>query len=267
MSQTLLHAGPEQKIAPEAPELIVSNQPPIDAYPEEFLGWSLNIGIRDYGKTLELQRSLIPLRRRGLLRDTLIFVEHPPVVTMGKSTEPSNLSDVPSNIPRFEIERGGDVTFHGPGQLVCYLIFDLNRRGRDLHLFMRSLEEGIIRTLAEYGVEAIRVPDLTGVWVETKNGNRKIASIGVAAKTWVSYHGVAVNLSTDFSIFKTMKPCGLEPNVMTSLEKLTGARISLDEFAEKLTRSYSGVFKTEFCPVTLAEIGEDFKSDDLSGHV
>lgn len=267
MSQTLLHAGSKQKIVTEAPEQTLSNQPPIDARPEEFLGWSLNIGNRDYGNTLELQRTLIPLRRRGILRDTLIFVEHPPVVTMGKSTEPSNLSDVPGNIPRFEIERGGDVTFHGPGQLVCYLIFDLNRRGRDLHLFMRSLEEGIIGALEEYGVGAIRIPDLTGVWVETKDGNRKIASIGVAAKTWVSYHGVAVNLSTDFSIFQTMKPCGLEPNVMTSLKELTGAKISFGEFAEKLTKRYSDVFQTEFCPVTLAEISEDIKSDDLSGHV
>ena len=267
MPQTLLHAGPEQKIVFEAPELNLSTQPPIDARAEEFLGWSLNIGNRDYGNTLELQRYLIPLRRRGLLRDTLIFVEHPPVVTLGKSTKPSNLSGVPENIPRFEIERGGDVTFHGPGQLVCYFIFDLNRRGRDLHLFMRSLEEGIIRALEEYGVGSIRIPDLTGVWVQTSAGNRKIASIGVAAKTWVSYHGVAVNLTTDFSIFETMKPCGLDSNVMTSLEKLTGARISLGEFAAKLTKSYSDVFQTEFCPISLAEIAEDFKSDDLSGHV
>ncbi|MCH7879294.1 MAG: lipoyl(octanoyl) transferase LipB [candidate division Zixibacteria bacterium] len=231
------------------------------------LGWTIDLGRRDYEKALQWQRSLIGLRRRGLIRDLLIYVEHPPCLTLGKQTRAENLREVDESIPRFEIERGGDVTYHGPGQLVCYPIFDLNRRGRDLHKFIRNLEQGIIDALGAYEIAAKRVTDFTGVWVDTRHGGRKIASIGIAAQKWVSFHGVAVNLTTDLAEFSRINPCGLESQVMTSLQELTGRRVTHTEFAAALTAAYAALFDTLFTPVSLSEIAEDIESDEGGGHV
>lgn len=232
-----------------------------------YLGWTIDIGHSDYEKTLNWQRSLIGLRRRGMIRDLLIYVEHPPCITLGKQTSAENLRDVDESIPRFKIERGGDVTYHGPGQLVCYPIFELNRRGRDLHKFLRTLEQGIIDALETYGIAAKRVTDFTGVWVDTPEGERKIASIGIAAQKWISFHGVALNLTTDLTAFSSIHPCGLESRVMTSLEELTGKKVSRETFAATLTGAYAKLFDTSFTPVTLSEIAEDIESDEGGGHV
>ncbi len=135
-----------------------------------------------------------------------------------------------SNVTPYFIERGGDVTFHGPGQLVVYFIFNLTRRGRDLHRFMDDVQEGIIRALAEYGIEAQRGVENTGVWV----GKKKIASIGIAVKHWITYHGAAINLNTKLTEFNKINPCGLNAKVMTSAKRLLKKPIETEEFRRVL---------------------------------
>lgn len=231
------------------------------------LGWTLNLGLRDYQETLRWQRSLVDLRRRGMIRDMLIMVEHPAVITVGRQTDKKNLLAGSSDIPVIEVERGGDVTFHGPGQLVSYQVFDLNRRGRDLHAHLRGLEAGVISALASFGVSAHREEGLTGVWVQTAEGVKKISSIGVAAKHWISFHGVAVNLTTNLDSFSTINPCGLTAQTMTSLEALTGKSVSCTEFAARLVDCYAEVFQTSFDRVTLDDLAEDLVSQTGGGHV
>jgi lipoate-protein ligase B len=217
-------------------------------------GWVLDLGREEYGKTLEYQHGLVNMRKSGMARDTIILVEHPPVVTVGKDGHAENFKDLP--VEPFFVERGGDVTFHGPGQLVVYFIFNLTRRGRDLHRFMGDIQEGIIRTMADYGVTAKRGEEHTGVWVD----QHKVASIGVAVKHWISYHGTAINLNTKLADFKKINPCGLNADVMTSLEKLSGKKMDVKKFSERLLFHYAAVFETIFAPVTLESLAEDIQS-------
>ena len=164
-----------------------------------------------------MQRELVAARQRDEVPDTLLFVEHPHVITLGRGTHRENLVAV-GDIPTFEIERGGDVTYHGPGQLVGYPIFLLRADEHDLHAYLRNLEESLLRTVADFGVVGDRNPGWTGVW--TGGGGaamRKLASIGVAVKRWVTMHGFALNVSTDLSRFAAINPCGLQATVMSSL--------------------------------------------------
>jgi len=174
-----------------------------------------------YGAALQLQRGLAAKRIAGAVdRDILLLVEHPPVVTLGRSFQAQNLSTprhilTARGIEVFDIERGGDVTFHGPGQLVGYPIFDLREHRQDLHWFLRQIEETLIHALAGLGIEGQRKERYTGVWIE----NRKIASIGIHVRQWVSWHGFALNVTTDLSYFDTIVPCGIAGVEMTSIQK------------------------------------------------
>lgn len=217
-------------------------------------GWILDVGLQEYSRVLEWQHSLVSMRQQGLARDTIIFVEHPPVVTVGRDGHAENYAEL--NIAPQFIERGGDVTYHGPGQLVVYFIFNLTRRGRDIHRFMDAVQEGIIRTLAEYSVTARRSEEHTGVWV----GEKKIASIGVAVKHWITFHGAAINLNTNLADFMKINPCGLEANVMTSLQKLKRKKVDLHRFGEKLTAHYAAVFETDFTRIELESLAEALES-------
>jgi len=173
-----------------------------------------------YADALALQREAAKARLSGALADDLLLlVEHPPVITLGRSTKQGNLLATPEllaarGVELFEVERGGDVTFHGPGQLVGYPIVNLERHTQDLHWYLRRLEEVMIRALASWHIVATRNPGKTGVWV----GERKIASIGVHARQWVTWHGFALNVTTDLSYFDLMVPCGIADVVMTSVE-------------------------------------------------
>jgi lipoate-protein ligase B len=185
----------------------------------------VDLGRRRYGEVLELQRDLCRRRMTGSLdRDVLLLVEHEPVVTLGRSTRASSLP-LPQRaleargVEVFEVERGGDVTLHAPGQLVAYPIFDLHGWRLDLHWYLRQLEETLIRTLDSAGVRAERNPGKTGVWT---NG-RKIASIGIHVKQWVTFHGFALNVSTDLRLFDLIVPCGLHGVTMTSVTRELGA--------------------------------------------
>ena len=184
----------------------------------------VDLGRRPYAPVLELQRALCRARGEGLIdQDILLLVEHDPVMTLGRSTKTSSLpvpiADLPAHgVEVFEIERGGDVTFHGPGQLVGYPIVDLQKLKPDLHWYLRELEGALIDALATLGIPGQRIQGQTGVWV----GPRKIASIGVHVKKWITFHGFALNITTDLKYFDLIVPCGIDGVEMTSVLRETG---------------------------------------------
>lgn len=179
----------------------------------------IRAGVVPYGEALEWQRALARQRIAGELRhDVLLLLEHPPVVTLGRNARPAHVLR-PDGVELFEIERGGDVTFHGPGQLVGYPILDLTRHKPDLHWYLRTLEQALIAALGELGIAAERNPGYTGVWTR----QRKIASIGVHVRQWVTWHGFALNVTTDLSQFERIVPCGIAGVEMTSVERERGA--------------------------------------------
>jgi lipoyl(octanoyl) transferase len=177
------------------------------------------LGLRPYAEALEIQRALRRRRIEGTLaEDVLLLVEHPPVITLGRGTRASSLPLAPAELERrgvevFEVERGGDVTLHAPGQLVGYPILDLRQHRQDLHWYLRSLEDVLIQALGGLGIEADRNPGRTGVWT----AGRKIASIGIHVKQWVTLHGFALNVLTDLDLFDLIVPCGIPQVVMTSV--------------------------------------------------
>jgi len=170
------------------------------------------IGYRD---AYDRQIALVDQRKTGQGQDTLLFVEHPHVITVGRSRDAAQNLVAPGDVEVIEIERGGDVTYHGPGQLVAYPIVLLQEAERDLHRYLRKLEEAMILTLAEHDLRAGRVEGKTGVWV----GPRKIASIGIACRRWVTFHGLALNVNTDLDYFFRINPCGFDADVMTSMAR------------------------------------------------
>jgi lipoate-protein ligase B len=193
----------------------------------------LDLGVRDYQEAWALQLELVARRQRGEIEDALILVEHPPVITLGRARAARGNVVSAGEVPVVEIERGGDVTYHGPGQLVAYPILALDEGERDLHKLLRNLEEAIILAARDLGVGgAGREPGKTGVWV---NG-RKLASIGIACRRWVTFHGVALNCSTDLAQFTRINPCGFDASVMTSLTVLAGRLVSIDETKPLLAR-------------------------------
>ena len=181
----------------------------------------VDLGMMPYAEALELQRAVARARIDGSQpEDLLLLVEHPPVVTLGRSSKEAHLLASPAllaakGVELFEVERGGDVTFHGPGQLVGYPIIDLKRHKRDLHWYLRQVEEALIVALSSYGIVGGRKEKYTGVWVD----DRKIASIGVHARDWVTWHGFALNVTTDLRYFDLMVPCGIQAVTMTSIER------------------------------------------------
>lgn len=185
-----------------------------------------DLGRRPYGEVLELQRDLCRRRIAGeLADDLLLLVEHDPVVTLGRGTRPGSLPLAPAELERrgvavAEVERGGDVTYHGPGQLVGYPILQLREHREDLHWYLRQLEAVLIAALGELGVASERNPGLTGVWT----AGRKIASLGIHVKQWVTFHGFALNVSTDLRGFDSIVPCGIAGVVMTSVAAELGRR-------------------------------------------
>jgi len=201
-----------------------------------------HLGPTPYREGVALQEGLVKARASGLTEDWLIYPDHPPVLTVGRSPSPGNVVAAPETLSRlgvelFEVARGGDVTWHGPGQLVGYLICDLDGRNRDLHRFLRDIERGLIRALATWGIEGEVSPGKTGVWV----GGAKIASIGIAVRRWVSYHGFALNVAPDLRFFDLIHPCGLRGIHMTSLaERLGGSAPSLAEAREVVAGAFAG---------------------------
>ena len=209
---------------------------------------TLWLGRRPYDEVYELQRTLVEERRYGAAPDTLILCEHDPVITVGRRlAAKDNILD--QAFPVVEIERGGDVTYHGPGQLVAYPIVQLGEGERDLHRYLRNLEQAILDVLGELGLVGCRNEGYTGAWVGS-SGERKIASIGIAVRRWVTFHGLALNVSTDLAHFGAMRPCGLSATVMTSLSAELGRTVTVAEIAPRLAAALGRALGRDFGELT-----------------
>jgi lipoyl(octanoyl) transferase len=216
------------------------------------------LGRIDYARALEVQQQMVAQRKEGLIADQLLLLEHPHVITLGRNGHLENLLADEHVLGRAGIayqptDRGGDITYHGPGQLVGYPILDLREWKRDVGAYVRAIEQVIIDTLADYGISGGRIPGLTGVWVEES----KIAAIGVHISRWVTSHGFALNVSTDLSYFQYIVPCGLTRPV-TSMERL-GARATLAEISGTLAAHFGRIFSVEM------ENAHDRRSDAPNG--
>jgi lipoyl(octanoyl) transferase len=201
------------------------------------------LGLVPYAEALVVQQQMVEARKADEASDTLLLLEHPPVITLGRAANRANvLADEQTRQARgvalFETGRGGDVTYHGPGQLVGYPIINLAPDRRDVRRYVRDLEEVLIRAAAAFGVDAGRIAGLTGVWV----GGEKLAAIGVRISRWVTMHGFAFNVTTDLSHFEMIVPCGIADHGVTSLEKLLGRQIALSEVAATVARHFGEVF-------------------------
>lgn len=221
----------------------------------------LQLGTVDYATALSLQHKLVELRKTNQIGDVLLLLEHAPVITLGRNAQAANILAsaellVQRGVEVFECDRGGDVTFHGPGQLVGYPIFDLRafttpdgqRKTLGAIEFVRKMEEALIRTSADFRIPATRIPKLTGVWTthdpldpESKD-SAKIAAIGIHISRAVTSHGFALNVNTDLSSFELIIPCGLTAKPVTSMSKELGAPVSLDRVAESVTRNFGHIF-------------------------
>ncbi len=206
------------------------------------------LGLIGYDEALALQRELVEERRADRVPDLLLLLEHPPVITLGVRSEIARANVVASDerladlgVTIHETGRGGDVTYHGPGQIVGYPILDLRPDRCDVHQYVRDLEEVMIRTCAAYGVRAGRLSGLTGTWV----GAEKIGAIGIRISRWITSHGFAFNVRTDLDHFKLIVPCGITDRGVTSLEKVTGRSIPMRDIEDAITRSFAEVFERE----------------------
>jgi lipoyl(octanoyl) transferase len=206
----------------------------------------MNLGTVGYRHAWELQRSLAAALSQGAIPETVLLLEHPPTITLGKLTEPGEVH-VPegAEVEVVETDRGGRSTYHGPGQLVCYPILDLKRHGKDVRRYTRDLEESIIRAVAPLGLEATRIEGLTGVWLERPP--RKLASIGVRLSRWISTHGYALNVSLDPAPFTDwITACGLEDAMFTSIERELGRPVGVDDVRPLARDALAEVFDLAF---------------------
>ena len=206
----------------------------------------LDLGLVSYEKAYYLQKKLHEFRREGRIDDVLILLEHEPVVTVGRGGKRDNIlvSDElleSKGIRVFEIDRGGDVTLHCPGQLVGYPIFDLKVHGKNIHKYLRNIEEIIIGSLKVYGIDGQSIEGHTGVWV----GGKKIASIGIGIKGWVTFHGFSLNINSDLSYFSLIRPCGFESRMVTSMSEILGSPVEPKDFRHQLIEQFAEVFNLE----------------------
>ncbi len=207
----------------------------------------IDLGLIAYAEAWELQKRVVAARKAGVIGDVLLFCEHPHVITLGRSGNRANLL-ASENVLRqkgveyFETTRGGDITYHGPGQIVGYPILNLGAIRRDVIWYVRSLEEAMIRLTAELGINSTRVAGKTGIWVGQHSSEEKLAAIGVHISRWVTSHGFAYNVATDLRYFELIVPCGIADRNATSLEKLLGRSVALGEIKPLLAKHFGEVF-------------------------
>ncbi len=226
--------------------------------------YTLDLGLTPYDDAWALQKRAAAARIRGALHeDLLILVQHPPVVTLGRSTKPGHLLATAEHleaqgIALRDVERGGDITVHEPGQLVAYPIIDLKRHRKDLHWHLRQVEAGVMQALATLGLETTRVAGLTGVWCEDDRGRRKLASIGVHARDWVTWHGVALNVENDLRTFDHTVPCGIDGVTMSTVTRecaRAGVAVpSFDAVQHALVHGMGAVFTLTPTPLPAAHV-------------
>ena len=201
----------------------------------------LDLGLSPFKEVWDLQKELVKKRQNGQIKDTLILAEHEPVYTLGKNANENHiLQNSPRDVKTYQIERGGDVTFHGPGQLVGYPIMDLHNYNKSISCYMRSLEQLIIDTLAEFRVTAERKDGLTGVWV----GDEKIAALGVRVTRWITMHGFALNVSPDLTYYSGIIPCGIFEYGVTSMAKQLTDEVAVDSVKQVLIEKFMNQFQT-----------------------
>jgi len=206
--------------------------------------WVLKLDTISYEQAFELQKRLVEMRSNNTINDTLILLEHPPVFTITKNASLNNILASPDELKEKGIsicktDRGGDITYHGPGQLVGYPIMDLKEHGKDLHKYIRNIEEMIIKLLTDYGISADRSKINPGVWV----GEEKIAAIGVSVKSnWITMHGFSLNINPNLKHYSLIVPCGIRDKGVTSLSKILGKFISQNDLLRKLIQYYGEVF-------------------------
>ena len=208
------------------------------------------LGLLGYQEALDLQKELVERRRRVEISDKLLLLEHPPVITLGVRARNSREHVLESDeslsargVNVFETGRGGDVTYHGPGQLVGYPIFDLKPDRCDVHQYVRDLEEALIRAVGTFGISAHRVNGLTGVWVGPEGAEEKLAAIGVRISRWITSHGFALNVNTRLEHFGLIIPCGITDHGVTSMQQLLGRPVSMDEVADSVTAAFREIFE------------------------
>ena len=210
----------------------------------------------DYEESLTVQRSLFTARRAGLIDHVFMLLEHPPLYTIGRRYKARDHLLVSEDelasrgIPVYETDRGGDITYHGPGQLVGYPIFDLTEWYQDVFRYLRDLEEVIIRVVADYGIQAERIDGLTGVWVQ----NEKIAALGIKMNWWVTRHGFSLNVDPDLCMYDHIIPCGIFDKSVTSLSKILESRINMDQVSNHLIKHMASVFEIDFEKITLQQL-------------
>jgi len=218
----------------------------------------IQLGTIDYGTGIHLQQQLVALRKEEKIGDVLLLLEHKPVITLGRNAKAANVVASPDflkqrGVELFECDRGGDVTFHGPGQIVGYPIFDLRgfaspdgkRRTLGVIEFVRRLEDVLMRTCADFGIATRRVPGLTGVWTDAEQREAKLAAIGVHISRFVTSHGFALNVNTDLSFFNLIIPCGITSKPVTSMQKELRHELGLQAVAESLSRNFGVVFQSQ----------------------
>ncbi len=202
-----------------------------------------NLDTIDYKEAWDLQKSIFELRYQQKVDDVFLLLEHPHTYTLGKTADEKNLVGNEeylnkNKISVYDIDRGGDITYHGPGQIVGYPIIDLNSWGKDTDKYLRALEEIIIRTCADYGLPVVRVPKYTGVWIE----DRKIAAIGIKVTRWITMHGFALNVNTDLSLYNGIIPCGITNKEVTSLQKELNTEIDIQDVKSKILHHTAKIF-------------------------
>lgn len=216
----------------------------------------LNLGLQPYESALRLQHQLVAARGQGTIDDMLLLLQHPPVITLGRRGDETNilvskeqLAELGIEVHR--VERGGDVTYHGPGQLVGYPIVDLRQHRADVGWYMHSLEEVLIRTLADFGIAACRLPGNIGVWLDERS---KIGALGVRIDNWITYHGFALNVAQDLNHFQLIVPCGLVNVGVTSMEKVLGQSVEMMAVRERATENFCRVFELRASETSLDDV-------------
>ncbi len=223
--------------------------------------WVVDLGLISYSAASELQRLLTEARKARSIPDVLLFCEHPHVITLGRNGKQENLRAGDRLIAQMNVEfhstdRGGDVTYHGPGQIVGYPILDLAEHRRDIRWYVEQLEEVMIRASADFGVAAKRVEGQHGAWTDTPAGEEKLGALGVHLSRWVTSHGFAYNVSTDLSYFDLIVPCGIAGKRATSLERMLGRAASKEEVLRPLTQHFSEIFNLDIQQVSREDLNE-----------
>jgi lipoyl(octanoyl) transferase len=219
---------------------------------------AVDLGVTEYESCWNLQRQLFDLRLAEAIPDTLLLTQHLPVYTIGRSGDPNHLLAPPGELQEkgialFYNDRGGDITYHGPGQLVGYPILDLHNYYLDLHRYLRDIESVIINVLARFGIRGTRIEGYTGVWV----GNDKVCAIGIKSGRWVTMHGFALNVCTDLTYFDRIIPCGIFEKGITSIQELLGRTVTIAEVIPELLREFAGVFRADIERALIDDICTD----------